>query len=96
MRADEQPNFSPDGAIAWIGSLDKRLSDPRAAAFSTTGPGAAAMMACGGFGLGYVRLLADGSLLMIPGIQPKAELFDASGEPELAWDTAALGIDGRY
>jgi hypothetical protein len=93
VRGDEKRNFATDGAIGWIGSLDKRLADLRAIAFAATGPGAQAMLNCGSFGLAAVRYLPDGSLLMIPGVQPGAELFDASGKPVHAWDTGALGID---
>lgn len=95
VRSDEHRNFAPDGAIGWIGSLDKRLSDLRPVAFSMTGPGAAAMAACGSYGIGYVRFLPDGSLLMIPGAQPGAELFGSDGKPLRTWDTATLGIDVR-
>ncbi len=93
VRADEQRRFAPDGAIGWLGSLDRRLSDLRPIAFSSTGPGARAMVNCGSFGLGAARFLADGSLLVIPGVQPGAELFDGGGRPVRAWDTAVLGID---
>jgi hypothetical protein len=93
VRADEKRNFATDGAIGWIGSLDKRLADLRAIAFASTGRGAKAMLNCGSYGLGAVRYLPDGSLLMIPGVQPGAELFDAGGKPVRAWDTGALGID---
>jgi hypothetical protein len=93
VRADEARNFAPDGAIGWIGSLDKRLGDLKPILFSATGPGAASMLNCGALGLAAVRFLSGGEVLMIPGVQPGAEWFDAGGKPVRAWDTAALGID---
>jgi hypothetical protein len=93
VRTDENRNFAPDGAIGWIGSLDKRLSDLHAIAFATTGRGATAMLNCGSFGMAAVRYLPDGTLLMIPGVQPGALLFDTHGRPLRVWDTGALGID---
>jgi hypothetical protein len=93
LRSDEQRNFSPDGAIAWVGSLDKKLTDLKPIAFSTTGRGAAAATAVGFLGLGGVRFLADGNILLVPGTQPGVSLLDANGKPLRVWDTAALGID---
>jgi hypothetical protein len=93
LRSDEQRNFSPDGAIAWVGSLDKKLTDLKPIGFSTTGRGAAAATARGFLGLGGVRFLADGTLLLVPGTQPGVSLLDANGKPLRVWDTAALGID---
>ncbi len=93
LRSDEKRNFSPDGAIAWIGSLDQGLADLRPIVFSATGPGATSMLACGSFGLGAVRFLADGTLLVVAGVQPGASLFNATGQLIRTWDTTALGID---
>jgi hypothetical protein len=93
VRSDEQRNFSPDGAIGWVGSLDNKLADLKPIAFSATGPGATAAMACSPMGLGALRFLADGSLLVIPGTQAGVTLLDPHGKPLRAWDTATLGID---
>jgi hypothetical protein len=93
LRSDEQRNFSPDGAIAWTGSLDKRLRDLRPVAFSATGPGAAAAMACSSVGLGAIRYLTDGSLLVVPGTQPGAIWLDATGKVVRVFDNASVGID---
>ncbi len=93
VRSDEKRTFAPDGAIGWTGSLDKRLSDLRPILFSALGRGAGSRLNCGALGLAAVRFLADGEVLMIPGVQPGAEWFDAGGKPVRGWDTAALGID---
>jgi hypothetical protein len=93
LRSDQKRNFSPDGAIAWVGSLDQGLTDLRPIVFSATGPGASGILSCGSFGLGAVRFLADGTLLVVAGVQPGASLFSATGQLIRTWDTTALGID---
>jgi hypothetical protein len=92
-RRDAQGQFSPDGAIAWIGSLDKALSDLKPLIFDAGGSGAPSMNACGSFSLGSTRFLADGSLLVVPGVQPGIYHFDSQGKLLGTSDTVALGID---
>ncbi len=92
-RRNAQGDYSPDGAIAWIGSLDKNLSDLKPLIFDARGPGAPTMAACGAFSLGETRFLADGSLLAVPGVQPGIFRFDLQGKPLQTFDTVALGID---
>jgi hypothetical protein len=92
-RRDAQGKFSPDGAIAWIGSLDKDLADLKPLLFDAGGPGAPSMSACCSFSLGVTRFLADGSLVVVPGVQPGIYHFDAQGKLLQTVDTVALGIN---
>lgn len=92
-RRDGKGEYSPDGAIAWIGSLDKNLADLKPLIFDARGPGAPTMGACTAFSLGETRFLADGSLLVVPGVQPGIYRFDLQGKPLQTLDTGALGID---
>ncbi|HVT14951.1 MAG TPA: hypothetical protein VHQ90_02070 [Thermoanaerobaculia bacterium] len=92
-RRDERGKFGADGAIAWTGSLDKRLTDLKPLLYDAGGPGAPTMNRCLGAELGATRFLADGSLFVLPGVQPGASLFDREGKLVRTWDTAALGID---
>jgi hypothetical protein len=92
-RRGDKRSFSPDGAIAWVGSLDKALADLKPLVFDATGAGAANMAACGSFDLGAVRFLADGSILVVPGVQPGAYRFSGEGKLLRAWDTVELGVD---
>lgn len=92
-RRDHQGRWAPDGAIAWLGSLDQDLRDLRPVLFDSRGAGAPNLSTCGSFELGAVRFLEDGSFLILPGVQPGASLYDASGKLVRTWDTGTLGID---
>ncbi len=93
MRRDEQMKVGTDGAIAWLGSLDKNLADLRPVAYDATGPGIRNMMRCGGMRLGGLRFLADGRFVVVPGVQPGVQLYDREGQVIHSWDTGPLGID---
>jgi hypothetical protein len=92
-RKDEKGNFSPDGAIAWLGSLSRDLTDLKPIRHESSGPGARGMDACGPFEIGAVRFLADGRFVVAPGVEPGVFLYDPSGKLERAWDSATLGLD---
>jgi hypothetical protein len=92
-RRNAQGDYAPDGAIAWIGSLDKNLSDLKPLIFDAGGAGAPNMGDCTSFFLGEVRFLTDGSLVVVPGVQPGIDRFDPQGKLVKTWDTVALGID---
>jgi hypothetical protein len=92
-RRNAQGDYAPDGAIAWIGSLDKNLSDLKPLIFDARGVGAPNMGACASFFLGAVRFLTDGSLVVVPGVQPGIARFDPQGKLVKTLDTVALGID---
>jgi hypothetical protein len=93
VRRDAQQKFSPEGAIAWIGSLDKDLADLKPLLFDAGGPGAPRMGACCSFSLGVTRFLADGSLVVAPGVQPGIYHFDSQGKLLQTLDTVGLGTD---
>ncbi|HZZ19322.1 MAG TPA: hypothetical protein VFE25_08135 [Opitutaceae bacterium] len=93
VRRDSAGKFAPEGAIAWTGSLDKDLSDLKPLVFDAGGPGAPNANACGLLLLGSTRFLADGSLLVVPGVQPGIYHFDSRGKLLQTLDTVKLGID---
>jgi hypothetical protein len=93
-RRNAQGDYSPDGAIAWTGSLDSKAApDLKPLLFDAGGVGAPTMGACGSLFLGAIRFLADDSLLVVPGIQPGISRFDRQGKLLQTLDTVALGID---
>lgn len=94
-RFDDKRRLAPDGAIAWLGSLDQELRDWKPVLFSASGPGAQPMNACSTLELGAVRFLADGSFLVVPGVEPGAFLYDSQGKLLRTWDTVALGLDAE-
>jgi hypothetical protein len=93
LRRDEQNRFAPDGAIAWIGSLDRQLADLKPILYDAAGPGAPTMNRCAASWLAATRFLADGSLVVLPGAQPGIQIYDPAGKLLRTWDTARLGID---
>jgi hypothetical protein len=92
-RRDEKGDFAPDGAIAWIGSLDKKLTDWKPLLYDSQGPEAPTMNACGSVYLGAARFLNDGSFVILPGVQPGLYFFGRDGKLVKTVDTVALGID---
>lgn len=92
-RKDEHGRFAPDGAIAWIGSLDGKLADLKPVLYSVAGPGARPMDACGAFEMGAVRFLGDGSFLVVPGVEPGIFLYDRTGRLLKTWEAREVGLD---
>ncbi len=92
-RRDEKGQYSPDGAIVWIGSLRKGLSDLKPVVYDAAGPGAKHLNACGAFNMGGVRFLKDGTFLVVPGVQPGIFLYSAQGKLIRTWDSAQVGLD---
>ncbi len=91
----EDGTFAPDGGVAWLGSLERGLSDFEAVQYSTAGPGAQPMAFCGNFEIGQVRFLTDGSFVVVPGFEPGVFLFDHTGRLRHTWETEPLGLEAR-
>jgi hypothetical protein len=87
--------MSPDGAVAWTADLGKAPVKLQPLAYSSAGKGARPFDACAAFGIGKVRLLNDGQILLAPGAEPGILLYSAEGKLERAWDTTRMGIDVR-
>lgn len=94
-REDEDQRYSPDGAIAWIGSLGKDLQDLKPVLFSVAGAGARPMDACGSFEMAKSRFLQDESVLILPGVEPGLFRYSKTGELLQTWQTNELGIDAE-
>jgi hypothetical protein len=92
-RRGEKASFAPDGAVAWVGSLDKKLADLKPVLYDQAGPGAPNLDACGTSSLGAARFLPDGGFVLVPGFQPGVSRYSADGKLVQTWDTGALGID---
>lgn len=84
--------FSPNGAIAWEGSIELLSTGLRPVLFSIDGPGARNVNDCGSIELGAVRYLPDGSYVIAPGVQPGVFHYGADGILRHAWDSAQLGF----
>lgn len=92
-RRDGKGDVAPEGAIVWTGSLDKDLTDLKPLLYDQRGKGAPNLGACLNFELGAVRFLPDETLLVVPGCQAGAFLYESQGRLIRSWDTVALGLD---
>lgn len=94
-RRDEQGRWAPEGAIVWIGSLRKKLSDLRPLHYSEAGSGARPLDRCHFFDSGAVRFQRDGSLVVIPGVEPGMFVYDRFGKLLHASSTNDFGFLDR-
>lgn len=88
----EQLGLASDGAIAWTGSLSKGLRDLRPLMRGRSKPGAKDVARCGILGIGAIRVLRDGSIVVFPGAEPGFYHYDARGNLLRTWQTDTLGI----
>ncbi|MFZ2493854.1 MAG: hypothetical protein WA208_20435 [Thermoanaerobaculia bacterium] len=93
---DAKNRWSPDGAIAWLGSLGPKPAALQPVLYSHVaekgGTKAASIANCGLFGNGGVRFLEDGSFVVVPGVEPGAYLYDHRGKLVHTWQTSGLGF----
>lgn len=87
-------SFCPDGAIAWLGTIAGRELALKPVMFSSSGPGAQNLDYCGVFDGSKARFLADGSFLIVPGVQPGVFWYDPEGKLKRSWTSEELGIAG--
>lgn len=89
---DARGRFAADGALAWRGAAGREIPQLDAIYLSTAGRGAAPMAACWFHELGSLRFLDDGSLVVVPGVEPGVFWYRPSGELLRAWDSGSLGM----
>jgi len=92
---DARMRWSPDGAIAWTGTLSHNLEDLHPILFADDGPQTKLMGFCDFLDMGGVRFLADGSFIVVPGVQPGILLFDRNGKFVRQWDSPPVPFEDR-
>ncbi|MEM6795439.1 MAG: hypothetical protein AAF725_15790 [Acidobacteriota bacterium] len=92
-RRNKSGDFAPDGAIAWMGSISKDLEDLRPVLFSEDGPGADSVGRCGMISVGSARFLADGSFLVVPGVEDGAYHLGPEGKLMTVWSSESIGYE---
>lgn len=80
-----------DGAIAWSGSFSSNLADLQILMTGRTKPGAKDMARCGILETGAIRFMLDGSIVVMPGVEPGIFRFEA-GRLVQTWDTGRFGL----
>jgi hypothetical protein len=91
----EDKKWAPDGAIAWMGSLSRGLRDLRPVLYSSRGAKGMTIARCGFLEPGAVRFFADGSYVVVPGVEPDIYLYEKSGKLAHTWQTGKLGFLDR-
>jgi hypothetical protein len=81
-----------DGTIAWVGSLSKSMNDMRPLMKGRSKPGGKDMARCSILETGAIRFMPDGSLIVVPGVEPGVFRYDAAGKLVQTWDSDPLGI----
>lgn len=81
-----------DGTIAWVGSLSKDLSDMRPLMKGRSKPGGKDMARCSPLETGAIRFMLDGSLVVVPGVEPGVYRYSTGGKLMQTWDTEPIGI----
>jgi len=89
---DDQDRFAPDGAIAWTGPIDQDPEKLQPVYYTVSGPGAPNVNACGLMEIGSIRFLADGSLLVLPGVEPDVHRFSTEGRLQETWSSEKIGF----
>ncbi|HYH09078.1 MAG TPA: hypothetical protein VEK11_18665 [Thermoanaerobaculia bacterium] len=94
LGADSGPvqGLQREGTILWIGSLSKNLANLRPIMKGRSKPGGKDMARCSILETGALRYMPDGSLVVIPGVEPGVYRYDANGKLMQTWDTDPLGI----
>lgn len=94
LGADSGPvqGLARDGAIAWIGSLSKDLTDLRPIMKGRSKPGGKDMARCGILETGSARFMRDGSVVIAPGVEPGVFRYGRDGKLLQTWDSEPLGI----
>lgn len=85
-------DLAPEGAITWLGRLTPGLTELAPLLFARGGAGAETLDACAPLGIGALRFATDGSLLVVPGVEPGAFLYGSDGKLIRVWDSKALGF----
>jgi len=87
----DQKGGTPDGILS-IASLSKNVADRRIVMEGPTGKAGKELARCHFFEPGAVRFLGDGSLVVVPGLEPGIFQYDAAGKLLRTWQTDSLNI----
>lgn len=88
----ETQGLASDGVIAWTGSLSKGLSDMRPLMKGRSKPGGKDMARCGFLQTGAIRFMLDGSVVVVPGVEPDVYRYSTAGKLMQTWATGPLGV----
>jgi hypothetical protein len=85
--------YDEAGGLAGFGKLTSDFRELKPLVLDSEGRHAPHLSLCGVLDSGAGRFLPDGSMLVVPGVQPGAFLFNAEGSLIRSWSDADLGVD---
>jgi hypothetical protein len=88
----DQQGLARDGIIAWTGFLSDDLAEMRPLMKGRSSPGGKDMARCSILETGVIRFMRDGSVVIVPGVEPGIYRYDDHGKLMQTWDSAELGI----
>jgi len=85
--------YDSEGGLAGFGKLTSDLQELKPLRLDSEGRGAPHHSRCGILDAGGARFLQDGSMFIVPAVEPGAFLYDAEGTLLRSWTNADLGVD---
>lgn len=85
----------PAPEIAWLIDLEGEAEELPLLRSVDSPKGPWPIDSCGAFGMGAVRFLPSGELVVVPGVEPDVYLFRPDGRLVRTWPTAPLNIAGE-
>lgn len=92
LRRDGEGELGADGAMAWLVDLAQEEIEPEPV-LPFPDDALQTLQDCATVLLPKARFMADGSFLLVPGVEPGLLYYQPSGHLARTWDTDALGLD---
>lgn len=92
-RQEENGDIAVDGVIAHRGKIGQTEEELEPVFFSEDGPGAESFMKCVLLEIQNIRFLKDGSLMLVPGVEGGAYLYDPAGKLVRSFTAAEVGFE---
>ncbi len=88
-----EDRYDSEGGLAGFGKLTSDFRDLKPLRLDSEGRGSPHLARCGLLEAGGARFLLDGSMFIVPAVEPGAFLYDAEGALLRSWTNADLGVD---
>ncbi|MBW8876859.1 MAG: hypothetical protein JF614_17990 [Acidobacteria bacterium] len=88
-----EDRYDSEGGLAGFGKLTSDLQDLKPLRLDSEGRGSPHLSRCGLLDAGGARFLQDGSMFIVPAVEPGAFLYDAEGALLHSWTNVDLGVD---
>ncbi|MBW8877758.1 MAG: hypothetical protein JF614_22545 [Acidobacteria bacterium] len=88
-----EDSYDRQGGLAGFGKLNSDFRDLKPLRLDSEGRGAPHYSRCGILEAGGTRFLQDGSMFLVPAVEPGAFLYDDEGTLLRSWTNADLGVD---